>query len=141
METIFTLPGKQAFLCKLWPALITLCGIYLIWAFDASIFSILIALVATVFAWWRSAYVPHTITLRNDGTLLFESLLKKIEITADDIHAIVENNRYKEYSLRHRNGAIAVSMGMPNVTELIRAIKEKNPTVQVRSATFDRAFK
>jgi len=88
--------------------LITLCGVFLIWAFEATIFSIVFAVLASGFAWWRSGYVPLLITIRSDGHIQFKSFIKEIEIRPEDIRAIVENTYYREVAVLSGKGRIDV---------------------------------
>jgi len=119
-------------LCKLWPVLITLCGIYLIWAFEASLFSIVFAAIASGFAWWRNGYVPHLIKIRSDGQIQFKSFLKEIEIAPGEIHAIIENTYYREIGILYRRGRIAIPFGMPNIMDFIETVKKLNPAITVK---------
>jgi len=129
MQTSFSLQSKKAFLCKLWPTLITLCGIYIIFTFDASLFSIIFAVVASVIAWWRSGDIPHRITVREDGHLVFEALIKTTEIEAEDVFKIIVNAYYKEYIVLHRKGRIVIPFGMTKIADFIEQVKQLNPKI------------
>jgi len=132
MEKTYALSDKAALSYKLWPVLITLCGIFLIWAFEATPFSIVFAVIVSVGVWWRSGYVPHLITIRSDGYIQFKSFLKEIEIRPEDIRAIVENTYYREVAVLCRKGRIAIPIGMPNIMDFIETVKQLNPAVTVK---------
>ena len=132
MEKTYALSDKAALSYKLWPALITLCGIFLIWAFEATPFSIVFAVLGSGFAWWRSGYVPLLITIRSDGYIQFKSFLKEIEIRPEDIRAIVENTYYREIAVLCRSGRIAIPMSMPNILDFIETVKQHNPAITVK---------
>ncbi|MBW1970994.1 MAG: hypothetical protein JRI82_16145 [Deltaproteobacteria bacterium] len=141
MEKTYALSDKAALRFKLWPALITLCGIFLIWAFEVTPFSIVFAVIATGFAWWRSGYVPHLITIRSNGHIQFKSFLKEIEIRPEDIHAIVENTYYREIAVLCGKGRIAIPFGMPNIMDFIETVQQLNPNIAVKLGKLTRSLK
>ena len=141
MEKTYALSDKAALSYKLWPALITLCGIFLIWAFEATPFSIVFALLASGFAWWRSGYVPLLITIRSDGYIQFKSFLKEIEIRPEDIRAIIENTYYREVAVLSGKGRIAIPIGMPNIMDFIDTVKQLNPNISVKLGKLTRSLK
>jgi len=132
MEKTYALSDRTALRFKLWPALITLCSIFLIWAFEATLFSIVFAVIASGFAWWRSGYVPHLITIRSDGYIQFKSFLKEIEIRPEDIRAIIENTYYREIAVLCVKGRIAIPFEMPNIIDFIETLQQLNPAILVK---------
>jgi hypothetical protein len=141
MEKTYALSDKAALSYKLWPAVITLCGIFLIWTFEATPFSILFAVIASGFAWWRSGYVPHLITIRSDGIIQFKSFLKEIEIRPEDIRTIVENTYYKEVAVLSSKGRIAIPIGMSHIVDFIDTVKQLNPNITVKPGKLIRSLK
>ncbi len=141
MEKTYALSDNAALRFKLWPALITLCGIFLIWAFEATLFSIVFAVIASGFAWWRSGYVMHVITIRGDDLIQFKSFLKEIEIRPEDIRAIVENTYYREIAVLSGKGRIAIPIGMPNIMDFIDTVKRLNPAITVKLGKLTRSLK
>ena len=141
MEKTYALSDKAALSYKLWPGLITLCGIFLIWAFEATLFSILFAVVVSGFAWWRSGYVPHLITIKSDGNIQFKSFLKEIEIRPEEISTIVENTYYKEVAVLSSKGRIAIPIGMSHIVDFIDTVKQLNPNITVKPGKLIRSLK
>jgi len=133
MEKTYILPDKAAIPLKLWPAVITLCGIFLIWSFEATTFRVFFAAIASGLAWWRSGYVAHSITIGKNGPIQFTSILKEIEIRPEDIHTVVENTYYKEIAILSGKGRIAVPSNMPNIVDFINTLKQLNPDITVKS--------
>jgi hypothetical protein len=141
MEKTYALSESTALRFKLWPALITLCGIFLIWVFEATPFSIVFAVIVSVGVWWRSGYVPHLITIKSDGRIQFKSFLKEIEIRPEDIHAIIENTYYREIAVLCRKGRIAIPFGMPNILYFIETVQQLNPAITVKLGKLTRSLK
>ena len=141
MEKTYALSDKAALRFKLWPALITSCGIFLVWIYEATLFSIASAAIASGFARWRSGYVPHLITLRSDGYIRFESFLKRIEITAEDTHAIIENKYYREIAVLCQSARTAIPLEISNLKNFIVTVKGFNPAITVKIDKLDHLLK
>jgi hypothetical protein len=132
MEKTFALTERQALRIKLWPIGITLCGLFLIGAYEASTFSIVSAALASGFSWWFYSRVPLSITFRDDGNIQFKSLSKTMEISAQNIHTIYEDGFFRDIAVLHSGGRIAVQTGMPNVLDFIETARKHNPSIEVR---------
>ena len=104
LKKTYTISDSSALRYKLWIALIILCGVFLIWAYDASFSSIFIAIVVILCVFWRSGYIVHSITLQENGEIEVTTLLKTIDIFAGDINSIIENSYYREVAVFHRGG-------------------------------------
>ena len=132
MDKIYSLSerGKQG--TKIWPIVITLCGIFLVIAFKASPFSIVFAILLIGLTWWQSGYAPHEIIITSDGIIIFRSNTKEIEVAAADIRSIIENTYYREFAVLHQGGRIAVPGRMPDVMDFIETVKGLNPSVKVK---------
>lgn len=141
MEKTYALSDTAALRFKLWPALITLCGVFLIWALEANTFSIVFAVITSISAWWRCGYVSILITLKNDGHIQFKSLLKKVEIAAEDISAIAENTFHREIVVFYQSERIAIPIGMPNIVDFIETVKRLNPAVNLKLRRLTRSLK
>jgi hypothetical protein len=141
MEKIYALSDRAALRFKLWPALITLSGIFVVWAYEAALFSVAFAVIGSGFAWWRSGYVPHLITIKSDGRIQFKSFLKEIEIAAEDIRAIVENSYYREIAVLCRKGRIAIPLEMANLNDFIETVQQLNPAITIKLGKLTRPLK
>jgi len=131
MEKTYALTNKQALDVKLWPILITLCGLFLIWMYEGSAVIIVFAVLASGASWWLNRNVPLSITFRDDGYIQFKSLSKKKVISVQDIHTIFDDSYYREIKVLHTGGAIAIKMRMPNIADFIETVQKYNPAVQV----------
>ena len=131
MEKTYALTNKQVWDVKLWPILITVCGIFIIWMYEGSVFSIAVAVLASGLSVWFNRNVPFSITFRDDGFIQFKSLSKKMEISVQDIRTIFEDRYHREIKILHTRGAIAIKMGMPKIIDFIETVQVYNPTVQV----------
>jgi hypothetical protein len=132
MEKTYSLTNKQIWDVKLWPILITVCGIFIIWMSDGSVFSIVFAVLASGISWWFNRNVPISITFRTDGYIQFKSLSKILEISVQDIHTIFEDSYHREIKVLHNRGAIAIKMGMPNIYDFIETVQKHNPSIKLK---------
>ena len=138
MEKTYALTNKQVWDVKLWPILITVCGIFIIWMFEGSVFSIAVAVLASGLSWWFNRNVPFSITFRDDGYIQFKSLSKNMEISVQDIQTIFEDRYHREIKVLHTRGAIAIKMGMPNIYYFIETVRKRNPSIKLDLKNADR---
>lgn len=131
MEKTYVLTDKQALDVKVWPILMILCGLFIIWICEGTVGSIVLAILASGVSWWLTQKTPLSITFRENGDIEFKFLSKKTEISVQDIRAIIEDNYYKEIKVLHTNGMIVIKREMPNILDFIKTVQKYNPAVQL----------
>lgn len=132
MEKTYALTNKQVMDVKLWPILITVCGLIIILIFEGSIPSIILAVLASGLSWWFNRNVPLSITFRDNGNIRFKSLSKNTEISVQDIHKIYEDSYHREVNVLHKGGEITINMRMPNIADFIETVQNHNRAVEVK---------
>jgi hypothetical protein len=131
MEKVYRLTNKQIFGVQMWPIIMILCSVFIIWSYEGSVGSIVIAILASGVSWWMTGKTPISIIFREGGFILFKFSSKKTGIFVQDILSISEDSYYREIKLYHKDGMIAIKREMPNIIDFIETVQRSNHAIYV----------
>jgi hypothetical protein len=89
-------------------------------------------LVILVWLWWVYLRIPFIISLQDDHTLEFKSLVQEVILSPQDIVAIRERCLIPGFlQITHSTGKLLLTTQMTDIPGLIALIKEENPAVHI----------
>lgn len=76
--------------------------------------------------------MPHAVTVKEGGTLLFETLFSKKEIPIKNLIAVKTNITRLTIFFKYKNGGITMVNRIENLRELIATVRKKNKSVNIK---------